>query len=143
MKLSKLLSTRHSILRQAHLASLGYAYYTLRRLADRIARARLRGAVRLQAVAPAEERFWPALVAQEGPQSVLEEHFSDDDVVELADAVALALESEFAEVEFRLEELAERFAAPLREMLERSGVVLDLGHSTPTPAPPVPRKNVI
>ncbi|HVS51069.1 MAG TPA: hypothetical protein VHD62_01845 [Opitutaceae bacterium] len=134
MKLSKLLSTRHSILRQAHLASLAYAHYTLERLAARAARGGLRGLVRLHTVEPDEERFWPTLTALEGPQSVLEEHFADEEIMELADAIALAVESNYTEIEFRIEELSERFAAPLREALARSGVVLDLGPSSPAPA---------
>lgn len=126
MKLSKLLATRQSILRQAHLATLAQAFATSRRLADRIATANLRGLVRLQPAEPREERYWPTLTALEGNQSVLEEHFSDEDLVDLADAAVLALETEFTEFTFSLEELADKIVAPLRAELEEAGVSLDL-----------------
>jgi hypothetical protein len=135
MKLSKLLTTRDSILRQAHLASLAHAYSTTKRLADRVALVRLGGRVRLQPVAPAEERFLATLTALEGEQSVIEEHFTDEDILDLADAATIAIASNYAELEFRLEELGEHFVAPLRDALEQAGVVLDLDRPEPNFAP--------
>jgi hypothetical protein len=131
MKLSKLLATRQSLLRQAHLASVGHAYFTLAELAARIERVGLRGGVRLIPADPREERYAPALLALEGSQAQLEEHFSDSDLLHLADAVALAIESDFDEIEFDLENLAQFFVAPLRFSLEQAGVVLDLGDKRP------------
>jgi hypothetical protein len=135
MKLSKLLASRQSILRQAHLANLGQAYFTLRQLGDRVASARLCGRVRLQPADPREERYAAALTALTGSQARIEEHFSDEELMLLADAVALAIEAEFAEIEFNLEELDARFAAPLRVALEHAGVILDFeDHKQPNVA---------
>lgn len=125
MKLSKLLATRQSLLRQAHLAAQAHAFATTLRLADRIDAARLRGPVRLQPADPADERYWPTLTALAGSQAVLEEHFSDEDLVDLADAAVLALENEFSEFDFQLEDLAENIVAPLRAALEEAGVAID------------------
>src|SRR4051812_22342233 len=126
MKISKLLATRQSLLRQAHLASLAHAYFTLRRLAARIATVGLRGPVRLQPAEPRDERYSPALTALEGSQARIEEHFSDRDLMQLADAVALAIESDFDEIEFDLEDLEQFFAAPLRFALEQADVMIDI-----------------
>jgi predicted metal-dependent hydrolase len=125
MKLSKLLASRQSILRQAHLATLAHAFVTTKRLADRVATAKLRGPVRLQPADPRDERYWPALTALEGNQSVLEEHFSDEDLVHLADAAVLALETEFTELNFHLEDLGEKLVAPLRAALDEADITLD------------------
>lgn len=126
MKLSKLLTTRHNILRQAHLAALGHAYFTVQRLAERIARAKIRGMVRLQPAAPAEERYCATLLALEASQAVIEEHFTDPEIMDLTDAILLVLETDYAEVEFRIEELGEKFGQPLRTALDRAGVTIDL-----------------
>jgi hypothetical protein len=131
MKLSKLLALRQNLLRQAHLASVAHAYFHLSELAARIARVGLRGSVRLAPPNPSEERYAPALIALEGSQAQLEEHFSDSDLLHLADGVALAIESDFDEIEFDLEDLAQFFVAPLRFSLEQAGVVLDLGDKRP------------
>src|SRR4051812_45957511 len=125
MKISKLLASRRTLQRQAHLASLAHAYFTLRRLAARTARVGLHGPVRLQPAEPREERYWPVLTALQGPQSRIEEHFSDHDLMELADAIALAVESNFDEIEFDLDDLGQFFVAPLRFALEQAGVVVD------------------
>ena len=53
MKLSKLLATRQIIIQHANLANLAYSYLTLKRLADRVATARLQGRVTLCAADPA------------------------------------------------------------------------------------------
>jgi hypothetical protein len=56
---------------------------------------------------------------------VLEEHFSDEDVMELADLLTFLNCSDALEVTFSLEELSERFLTPLRAELEREGIALD------------------
>lgn len=132
MKLSKLLASRQSLLRQAHLATLAHALVTMKRLADRIFAAKLRGNVRLQPANPHEERYWPTLTALESHQSLVEEHFSDEDLVDLADAAVLAIDANFSELEFRLEDLAEKFVTPLRNALEEAGVALDLDTQSQT-----------
>src|SRR5258708_34829680 len=102
MKLSKLLATRQSILRQAILANLADAYITLKGLGDRMNATGLRGAVKLYAANPNVERYWPAMIALEGNQSVVEEHFADQEIVAMADAIVFATESESTELAFRV-----------------------------------------
>ena len=65
------------------------------------------------------------LTALEGSQSVIEEHFGDQELIELADAMTFATEADFSELDFRLEELGEKFIEPLRQTLESAGVALD------------------
>ena len=98
---------------------------TLQRLAARVATARLQGRVRLQPPEPGEQRFCATLTALEGNQSCIEEHFADEDLLHLADAVELALDTRYSELEFRIEELGERFSSPIRTALQQAGVVLD------------------
>lgn len=131
MKLSKLLTTRQALLRQAQLANLAFAYAVLDRFATRIANGNLHGLVKLRPADPTEERFWATLRALEGNQSVLEEHFADHELIEFADAMAFAAEEEFTELDFRLEELSEKFLLPLRHMLELSGVEIDVAREQP------------
>jgi hypothetical protein len=125
MKLSTLLTQRPSLLRQARLANLAFAYATLTTFADRIARGRLRGAVVLKSAAPEIERFCATLTALEGSQSVLDEHFTEEELMELADVIAFLIGKMVADETFRLDELAEKFLAPLRVELEREGIAID------------------
>src|SRR3954470_11641277 len=90
MKLSKLLATRKVILRQATLANTAFAYLTFKRLAERVAGAKLSGLVSLRPANEHEERFCASLTALEGSQAVIDEHFLDEDVWKLADALAFA-----------------------------------------------------
>ena len=124
-KLSILLTERERLLRQARLANLAFAYHTLGDFAERIGRAQLRGAVSLEPVAPAEERYCATLSALEGSQSVIEEHFTDEDLMELADVIAFATGHSGLEMTFRLEEVPDVFLAPLRAELEREGIAID------------------
>jgi hypothetical protein len=133
MKLSKLLATRQRLVREAHLATVAQAYLALDKLATRVARVGLRGRVRLQPAEPRVERYWPTLTALAGSQAQIEEHFSDEDVMELADAAVLAVEADYEAIEFSLEELADYFVAPLRSALTQAGVAFDL-------EPPAPRR---
>jgi hypothetical protein len=125
MKLSILLAQRSALLRQARLANLAFAYEALAKFAARIARAQLRGAVLLKSAAPDQERYCATLTALEGSQAVLDEHFTDEDVMELADVVAFLRGNLAADDAFRLEEVAERLLAPLRAELERAGIAID------------------
>jgi hypothetical protein len=129
-KLSNLLAERDGLLRQARLANFAYAYETLCRFEQRIVRARLVGAVTLAPPDPDKEHFCATLTAEEGHQSVIEEHFSDEDLVELADVLGFVVGHATAEVGFRLEEIGEAFIAPLRGELEREGVIVDGSAST-------------
>lgn len=125
MKLSSLLAQRRALLEQARLANLAFAHEKLGEFSRRIANARLRGAVRLQQAAPGEERYWATLTALHGNQSVIDEHFSDDDIMDLADVIAYAMGETDIDFSFPVEELSDRFLAPVREKLERAGVVFD------------------
>lgn len=129
MKLSSLLAQRRALQQQAHLANLGFAYQRLAVLAARIARARLRGGIRLQQAAPATGRYWASLTALEGRQSVIEEYFADEDLMDFADAIAYATGESEIDLVFRLEELPERFLAPLRARLEQAGVAVEAAES--------------
>lgn len=125
MKLSSLLAQRQALLRQTRLANLAFAYDRLGDFARRIACARLRGEVRLQQAAPGADRYWASLTALEGNQSVIEEHFTDDDLMDLGDVIAYATGDNEIDLAFRIEELADRFLAPLRGQLEQAGVAID------------------
>jgi hypothetical protein len=136
-KLSTLLAQRQAVLRQARLANLAFAYRTLGIFERRIARAQLSGRVLLKPAAPQAERYCASLVALEGNQSVLEEHFSDEDLADLADVLGFICGNESAEITFCLEELEEAFLVPLRVKLEREGVQIDRAAS----AVETPRSN--
>jgi hypothetical protein len=127
MKLSALLASRSTILRQAALAHTAAAWLTLQNASTRISAAGLHGTVRLtQADPDSGEAPWATLTSDEIRPSVLEEHFTEDDIVELADAVAYASDSALVDVDFLIETLDEAYAAPLRHALEKAGVTLDL-----------------
>lgn len=135
MQLSHLLHQRPALLRQVRLANLAFAYAKLAGFADRIARARLHGECRLEPVAPEAERYLTTLTALEGSQSVIEEHFTDEDLTDFADAIVLATGEPPHEINFRLEHVPDLFLAPLRQQLEQAGVALDLAASPDAPAP--------
>jgi hypothetical protein len=127
MKLSLLLSQRRALLRQARLAGFAFAYWRLAEFAGRIDRARLHGSVHLAQMDPESGRFAATLTAMEGNQSVIDEHFTDEDVMDLADAIALKGDENASELTFPIEELRQRFLDPVRHKLEQEGVVIDPG----------------
>ncbi len=134
MKFLHLLHQRDALLRQARLANLAYAYQRLGDFAHRITRARLHGPVQLSLTDTDHDRLWPSLTAQEGNQSVIEEHFTDEDLVELADLVTfLRDDAHTTEFNFRLEEFTARFVEPVRAELARAGVVLNFASPAPSP----------
>lgn len=122
MKLSKLLTNRPDLLRQVRLANLAFAYQTLSDFAARVERTTLRGAVSLKPADPSADRYCATLTALECNQSLIEEHFTDEDLLLLADVIAFATGHPGFEVTFHLEDLEDDFIAPLRAELERSGV---------------------
>lgn len=126
MTLSQLIASRQLINRQANLANLAYAYLTVKRFADRVQRAGLRGRVRLRPADVTAEHYWASLTAVDGAQSVVEEHFSEEDVMDLADAVAYAIEGDFHEVIFPLERMHARLVVPLQVLLAHAGITIDL-----------------
>lgn len=123
MNFDQLLQQRESLLRQARLANVAYAYRRLGEFAARIAGARLQGLVRLQAGDPAGDQPWPGLIALEGSQAVIEEYFLDEEIVELTDILRYLGEDLAATgVTFRLEELGARCLPGLRHELETAGI---------------------
>ncbi len=127
MKLSQLLLQREAMLRQARLANLAFAYWQLDLLVTRITNAGLRGEACLQPVDPAMGCYCPVLTALEGSQSVIEEHFTDENIVELADLVDFLFGEMDAPVIFRLEDMAAKFLRPLEHKLRHAGVVFERG----------------
>jgi hypothetical protein len=134
MKLSQLLLQRDALLRQALLANLAQAYVQLEALVTRLDRAQLSGAACLEPADPEAGQYWPTLTALEGSQAVIEEHFADSHIAELADLVAFLTGRPDEETTFRLEDMAVIFLAPLRDKLLRAGVEFD--PALPAPAAP-------
>ena len=130
MKLTDLLAQRQALLRQAHLANLAFAYERLGEFARRITRGGLRGPVVLKRADPENGREWPVLIALCGSQAVLDEHFSEEDIIDLSDVIAYALDARDSEVAFNLGEVRPLFQRPVRLALEEAGVRVD--------EPPVP-----
>lgn len=125
MKLRQILHQRDGLLRQVRLANAAFAYDRLSGLVERIARARLRGTVVLAPADPASERFVPEFTGVDCPQSVVDEHFLDEDVADLADILGfLGIESSDGEWCLRLEELGPRYLPGLQRELESAGVEL-------------------
>ena len=125
MKLSQLLLQREAMLRQARLANLAFAYWWLDQLVTRINAAGLHGEVCLQAVDPTMDCGCPMLIALEGSQSVIEEHFTDANIVELADLIASIEGGNDASMTFRLEDMATKFLRPLEHKLTQAGIVVE------------------
>ena len=125
MKLSHLLHQREALLRQTRLANLAYAYRRLGDFAGRIAAAQLHGKVCLQPADLGAERYWPVLTALEGNQSVIEEHFTDEDILELEELIFFVTGEDDTETVFRWEEIGSRFMRPLRRQLMQAGIRLE------------------
>jgi hypothetical protein len=139
MKLTQLLHQRDALIRQARLANVAFAYQRLRDFAARIARARLKGVVTLHGGDPAGEQPWPRLVADEGRQSAIEEHFLDEDVIELADILAFLHDTgRLDELSFRIEDIGPRYLPRLLHELELARIVLE-GETPHQPRDPNPQ----
>lgn len=133
MKLSTLLSQRPALLRQMQLANTAYAFQTLSRFVARSERAHLRGEVTLTQASPDAPVPGATLTPLAANQSIVEEHFTDEDLMELADVFAFAAglpgNSGF-EVTFRIEDVPSLLLAPLRQALEEAGVLIDAAPQT-------------
>ena len=129
MKLSQLLRARDGLLQQLNLANLAFAYHVLAVFAARVTRGRLAGEITLKSADPASDRYWPSLIALDFNQSLIEEHFSDEDISELSDAIAYLSAAETVDLTCRIETLAPRYLGPLRTRLAQSGVDLALEES--------------
>ncbi len=132
MKLSSLLQHRPALLRQLRLANLAFAAQALGEFSTRVARAGLRGRVTLRPVDPDHDLYAVTLTALDANQSVIEEHFGDEDLILLADVLGFVAGDTTRELTFHIDHLDE-FLAPLRAELEKAGIEFD------APAAPVPR----
>ena len=133
-KLSTLLQQRAALLRQTRLANLAFAHQTFDAFARRVERAGLRGEVTLRQPNPEEERYWATLTPHEASPSVIEEHFADEDIMDLANMIGFVTGNAQEDVRFRIDRIDEAFLAPLRAELERAGVAIDgiasdIGHT--------------
>lgn len=126
MTLSQLLKARETLVRQAEIANLAFAYDLLSEFGRKIARANLRGEVHFKSACPEEDRYWATLTAITGSQAAIEEHFTDEELTDYADAVAFATGENDFEIQFRLEDFTESFLVPLRRSLEHAGVTIDV-----------------
>src|SRR5690348_6809590 len=123
MNFHHLLHQRDALLRQARLANLAYAFQWLENIVHRVAFARLHGWVEIRPGDADGAQPWPSLTALEGSQAVLEEHFLDEEIVELADILGFLGEPLPNDgLRFRLEELASRYLPQLRRELEAAGI---------------------
>ena len=125
MKLSHLLAQHARLVRQARLANLALAYHVLDQFVQRTSRAGITGRLRLQSAAPEEDRFVPTLTPLDGNPSVVEEHFTDADIIELVDIAGFVLGTATVDHTFRVDGVTETLLLPLRAELEREGVELD------------------
>jgi len=130
MNFHQLLQQRSGILRTARLANLAYAYARLSVFAGRIAHAGLTGPVSIHPVNPEAGRFCPVLVAHAANQSVVDEHFLDEDVVEFSDIITfLSQETDALEYTFEFEDIAGRVLPWLRRELARGGIAVPPLHT--------------
>lgn len=126
IKLTQLLQARDLLVRRATLANMAFGYRLLSKFTERIRRANLRGLVNIRSP-EAKADNWAMLTAVEGSQSRIEEHFSEEDVMDLTDAVRYVTGGDIhMDLTFRIEQLGEMFLVPLRETLLGYGVVFDL-----------------
>jgi hypothetical protein len=125
MKITNLLNARQTLLRQTNLANLAFAYQTLQKFAELIDRGGLRGLVNIKTPDPEAGRYWPALTSLVLNQSVIEEHFTEEDLTDFSDAIAYATGREHFDLSFEIENFSEHFLTPLRLALEQAGIELD------------------
>ena len=123
-KLSTLLAQRPALLAQARLANLAFAHATLTTFAARIARAPLTGRVVLRQIDPGADRYWPTLTALDASQSVIDEHFADEELLDLADVLAFTTGSNATELTFELDDIAAVHLVQLRAELAQAGVAV-------------------
>lgn len=124
MTFDDLLSYRDELLQHARLANVAYAYQWLNDFTTRIARSGLRGEVMLRSADAEGAPRRPVLFAEDFSQAVVQEHFLEDEIAELARVLAFVHNgSVIIELKFRLEELAPRFLPALRRELEEADIL--------------------
>ena len=125
MNFHQLLQQRAGLQRQARLANAAFAYQRIGVFVARLARARLHGLVALWPGEPAGDRPWPVLTALEDSQVAIEEHFLDEDIVELVDILGfLGEDVHSGGLTFRLDELESQYLPQLRRELEVAGIAV-------------------
>lgn len=123
MKFDDLLNYRDELVRHARLANVAYAYQWLSDFGARLAASGLKGEVELRAADAEGNPRRPSLGAVDFSQSVVEEHFLDAEIAELAEVLAFVHNgSVVVALKFRLEEVAARFLPALRRELEESDI---------------------
>lgn len=124
MTYKELLEHRDELLRVAKLANIAHAHYWLGGFADRVDRARLRGEVVLRGPDADEGRLEPELVAVDFSQSVVEEHFEDEEIRELHAVLSFVHDAErIVEARFRLEGVGELYLPAIRRVLVVMGIL--------------------
>jgi hypothetical protein len=121
MNLSKILSARPSLMREARLANLAFAYATLVVFARRMRTLGIQGTITLQPAVPEQGFYVPVLHAERCNRSVLEEHFTDEDLLELVDVLAFVAPIQ-GPARFRMESFDELFLAPVARELHLHGI---------------------
>lgn len=135
MTIHHLLHQRAALLQQVRLANVAYAFTRLGVFARRAARGGLRGAVGVRPADLAADRPWAELTALEGAPAVLEEHFLEPELAELAEVLAFVREGAGGgDFTFRWEELEQRHRPALRRELARAGIAV--AEAPPAPGAP-------
>ncbi len=135
MKFDDLLNYRDELVRHARLANVAYAYQWLSQFSARVAQSGLRGEVVLRAADSEGNPRRPMLIASDFSQAVVQEHFLDAEIAELAEVLAFVHNgSVVITLKFRLEEVAARFLPALRRELEESEVFPEEPASSPEDA---------
>lgn len=124
MNISYLLAHRDAYLQKARLANLAYAHEALRAFAERFARAGIAGRVRLQSTSPDDDRFIPTLTALDANQSIIEEHFTEEDAIELTDLIGFISGEDDIDLTLTAREFTETLLPPVRFELESKGIEL-------------------
>lgn len=133
MNISHLLAHRDAYLERARLANLACAHEKLRSFADRLARAGITGRVRLRSTGPDDEPSVPTLTALDSHPAVIEEHFTDEDAVDLVDVLRFLRGDEAVDLVIAAPEIPTSLLGPIRAELQRAGVSVGEGATADGP----------
>ena len=124
MNLQNLLRNRAALLRHARLANLAFAHEQLREFARQLQRAGVYGPVTILHADLRRSRLTPVLVASDASPAVVEEHFLEETIAQVADALRLLTQDGFhVRPVFTADELQECLLPLVRHRLEREGVM--------------------